>query len=300
MAQKTRIFFHSVDQDGVCSAAIALRAFPDAVLHPVNHGEDLDSKIFSVVGPEDTVVMVDFNIKPVKKLVELSKQCKMFIWIDHHNDAIKESLQEGFQPLGVRADGTAACILTWMYLFDTQELPIGVDLIGKWDVHDLRDERVAPYHFGMNFYDLDPTLSLWDKIFDNDKKAFDKIINDGIILHTYKKRSKIKKALSYAFNVDLGDYTALAMNGFFDIDDLVEAGIFDENKHDFLLMFTRYSDMWKFSLCSRRDGVNVGEICKRFNGGGHKNAAGFSIKDEEFISKLIKGRVLITKDNKEK
>lgn len=299
MTQKTRIFFHSVDQDGVCSAAIALRAFPDAVLHPVNHGEDLDAKIFSVVGPEDTVIMVDFNMKPVKKLVKLSKQCKTFIWIDHHNDVITESLQDGFQPLGVRADGTAACILTWMYFFDTQELPIGVDLIGKWDVHDLRDERVVPYHFGMDFYDLDPTLSVWDEVFSNEKKVFDRIMNDGILLHAYKKRSKIQKALSYAFDVDLGDYTALAINGSADLDDLVEVGIFDENKHDFLLMFTRYSDMWKFSLRSRRDDVNVAEICKRFKGGGHNRAAGFSTKDEGFISKLIKGKILITRSKEQ-
>lgn len=298
MTQKIRCFYHAGDMDGICSAAIVLRMFPYAILHPVDYGQDFDAKIFNVVGPDDTVIMVDFNLKPVKKLVKLSKQCKTFIWIDHHSDVIAEAKAIGFEPLGSRVDGTAACVLTWMYFFDTQEVPLGVNLIGKWDVHDLHHEHVVNHHFGMDFYDLDPTLPVWSLIFENDEKTFEKTVNNGILLHAYKKRSKIQKAMSYGFDVDFGDYSALAINGYVDLDDLVEAGIFDASKHDFLVMFVRLAGWWKFSLRSNRDDVNVAEIAKRFKGGGHRRAAGFETKDEGFISKMIKGKILITR-NKE-
>jgi oligoribonuclease NrnB/cAMP/cGMP phosphodiesterase (DHH superfamily) len=293
MEEKIRCFYHAGDQDGICSAAIVLRRFPTATLHPIDYIDDLNKKVLDVVEKDDIVIMVDFNLRPISKLIKLNKQCKTFIWIDHHGDILKEAKDKGFHPLGIQQDGTAASVLTWKYFFDNIEVPLGVTLVGKNDIHQMDDDRVYYFKNGMDMYSLDPTLDIWQKILDDDKKIVDNVIESGKIIFNYERRKKLDKAKSYAFVVHLGDYTALAINGFVDLDDLVANNIFDPNQHDFLLMFVKLSNVWKISMRSLSTGADVSEIAKRFKGGGHIRAAGFEVKDDTFVAQMIKGKILI-------
>lgn len=291
-------FYHSGDADGVCSAAIVKRKFPEAQLCPINYGDNYSEKL-KVVTSDDTVIMVDFSLKPIKLMIDLALQCKAFYWIDHHADAIALAKDNKFEPLGIRIDGTAGCVLTWMYFYGTNNLPIAVDLVGKWDVRKL-DEKSILFHYGMDLYNLDPHLEIWKKLLDNDEKTVDNVIKDGNILLAYKKKQEIQLTTSSAFDVDFGDYTALAINGYVDIDHAIEAGLFDHEKHDFLLMFEKRRSNWKFSLRTKRDDVNVSEIARLFGGGGHVKASGFETKDNNLITKMLEGKILIVRhDNNE-
>lgn len=286
-------YYHSGDHDGVCSAAIVKKQYPSAQLHPINYGDNYDEKI-GCINKNDVVIMVDFSIKPIKKMIKLSKQCKEFYWIDHHHDSISMAKNEGFEPLGVRIDGTAACVLVWNFYFSDKELPVGVKLLGNWDVRNL-DKKTILFHYGMDLYPLDPYLKIWEKIFENDEKEVDLILNNGSVISQFVKKEEINLTISNGFDIDFGGFKALAINGYVDIDAAIESGIFSEKKHDFLLMFERKKDSWKFSLRTTRNDVDVSEIASRFKGGGHKRASGFETKDDNLITKMIKGKILITR-----
>lgn len=290
-----RIFYHAADFDGVCSAAIVLRKHETAELHPVNYHDDFDDKIFSKVKKDDTIIMVDFSLNKVKPMIKLSKMCKEFIWIDHHQDIIEYAIESGFNPPGIRKNGTAGCALTWKYFFPEEPIPIGVDLIGKWDVRTIDNENIFPFYYGIEIYNKDPKLSIWEKIFTNDKNFIDNRIYDGKVIEHFVKKSNIASAMRGGSTVILGDYTAFLINDYVEIDYIKEAGLYKDTVHDFLMMFKKNRNHWKFSLRSSRDDVDVSAICSIFKGGGHKKASGFTIKDENFVGKLLKGRILIKK-----
>ena len=228
-------------------------------------------------------------------MIKLHKMCDQFFWIDHHSSAIKESIECNFRTEGVTIDGVAGCVLSWLYFFPEKNIPIGVDLIGKYDVWDIDDEKVKQFHHGMDAIYKSPTDSIWKKIFQNDKKTIDNILYDGKIIEDYIKKSNIKTALSDGITISVGDYTTFLINDYVDLDYLIEADIYKKDVHDFLMMFRKIRHGWKFSLRSASDEIDVSSICKAFKGGGHKKAAGFTINDEYFIGKLVKGRTLIKK-----
>ena len=111
------IFYHAADQDGICAAAIVLEKHKDAVLHPINYHDDADEVVFPNISKNDTVIMVDFSLKPFKNMIKLHKMCDQFFWIDHHSSAIKESIECNFRTEGVTIDGVAGCVLSWLYFF---------------------------------------------------------------------------------------------------------------------------------------------------------------------------------------
>lgn len=300
--QTIRCFYHSGDWDGIMSGAILRKRFNEdnfvkLNLHPINYGEDFDEKVFKIVGSNDIVYMVDFAMKPIRKMVKLEKQCKGFVWIDHHADTIRMAKEIGFNPIGCRVDGTAACILTWKWFFPTEPVPEGLGLIGKYDVWNLDDERVKPFYAGMELASHSPKSMIAEMLLQNNKDVFDDILKQGEVIRAYQRKQYIESAEHNGFDIDFGDYKAFAINGFVDIDDLIEEGLFDQSKYSFLLMFEKRTDWWKFSMRSRGDDcVDVSAICRRFGGGGHKQASGFETKDNKIITRMIEGKIVITKE----
>lgn len=74
-------------------------------------------------------------------------------WIDHHKTAI-EAVKD-YNVKGKRRIGTAACELTWEYLFDDIETPDVVKLLSAYDVwdHDRFEwSEVLSFQYGMRGY----------------------------------------------------------------------------------------------------------------------------------------------------
>lgn len=297
--RNTYCFYHGDDWDGVTSAAVVQRAeHRNVIMVPLSYGENINQKVFDVVKKDDIVYMVDFSIKPVKRMDDLRKQCKAFIWIDHHADAIDACKNEEIRIDGLQKSGTAACILTFKFFFPQAEIPYGLQLIGDWDVHNLENPDVELFFYGLEINKLHPQLSVLTSIIYDDKKVVDKVLKDGILISQYEKKEKITRAIRNGFDIDFGDYKAFAVNGMVSIDDLVNSGLYNKEKYHFIFIFTRYSNWWKVSLRTNRDDVDVSEICGRFGGGGHKQASGFEVNDD-VITQMIKGQILIKQQHKE-
>lgn len=140
---KVRCYYHKIDLDGKCSAAIVRRKYPDCELIGVDYPDRPD---FDKINPGDTVFVVDFSFEPddMRAIAAIAKID--FIWIDHHKSAIEKmesNLMSHVQ--GKREIGKAGCELTWEYFFPNEPMPIAVSRLGRYDVWDHEIFRVVPF-----------------------------------------------------------------------------------------------------------------------------------------------------------
>ena len=196
-------FYHSADLDGLCSAAIVKGWNPDAKLHPINYGEMFP---WQLIRQSEDVFMVDFCLQPFTAMMTLNGMCQKygnnFHWIDHHKTSIENAKKNEFMTTGnqILETGSAACELTWEYLYPAIDIPRGVWLLGRYDVWDLdADEYIYPFQMGMRSMDIDPESPVWESIFSDCMDIMDDVCRDGetIVNYQTKTNKKICKATSY-------------------------------------------------------------------------------------------------------
>jgi len=111
---KNAIIYHRVDWDGYTSAAVALKAFPQAELIGWNYRDPLPN-----VAEYDRVVLVDLTIYANsadgrRDFSWMFNNQKKIIWIDHH--PIIHEVPGTYA--GLQKEGIGACWLTWKYFHD--------------------------------------------------------------------------------------------------------------------------------------------------------------------------------------
>jgi hypothetical protein len=111
---KTAIIYHRVDWDGYTSAAVALRAFPDADLIGWNYRDRLPD-----VSKYNRVIVVDLTVYATnpdgsRNFSWMRDNQKKLIWIDHH--PIIHDVPGTYS--GIQKEGIGACWLTWKYFHD--------------------------------------------------------------------------------------------------------------------------------------------------------------------------------------
>lgn len=308
-----RVFYHSADLDGHCSGAIVKYRFPEAIMHPINYGDEFP---WYEIKPEDEVYMVDFCLQPFNGMIRLGKSCNL-VWIDHHATSIEEVFA---CPAIIEAKHTlnpkkAACELTWEYLFPDRPLPLAVELIalyesGDYQGHKLED-MVLPFQMRMRMEKLDPRdwdrdimlQGRWLDLFEDpvaeeedpfgDKETLVELIKEGRLLLRYDEANKAKYARTYAFETTLHLFShqvirprafkAIAVN-LGHTNSKVFDSVYDPAKHELMVSFVRRVDkLWNVSLYSTKPEIDCGEIAKSFGGGGHKGAAGFQGKELPFV-----------------
>ena len=126
---KTLIVYHKVDWDGFTSAAIALKAFPQADLYPWNYND----AILPDTSNYDKVILVDLTIAPNGDYSWMEENAHKLIWIDHHDNAMN-GFANSKNIDGIRRNGIGACVLTWEKFFPNKPLPLHVALCGTYDV----------------------------------------------------------------------------------------------------------------------------------------------------------------------
>ncbi len=166
---KTLIFTHG-DSDGICSGAIAKKAYPDAYVYftsPINLLEKL-----SLIKSVETLIICDIALDErhcselYPALVEFSKNCNLF-YIDHH------PLPENYEKENWFFHDTEACSSELTYrLFE--------DCLNR----DVR--RVAIYGAIGDFCDSTPCIKSWLKDWDKRNLYFQAGTLTQAILHKGK------------------------------------------------------------------------------------------------------------------
>ena len=287
---KSAIVYHRVDWDGYTSAAVALRAFPDAELIGWSYGDDEPC-----VSEFDRVIVVDLSLSEEWMLANASK----LIWIDHHKNVI-ETLQNN--PVlstipGVRRDGIGACALTWEYFFN-EKMPIHVRFAATADVMDTSQKYALLWHalaYGLYLDTFGPGCS--KETGDVSKDLVElamKLFNDDMSWQGFLKGQDLEMDRAahelYLFESakSVIDDSGLFRLCIVHIDGRPNACILShllENTHDaFICIGDFLEDKGKYKISvrvPRESAFDASAFCRQYGGNGHIKAAGCLMSEEE-------------------
>ena len=275
-------FYHGADFDGKCSAAVVKYKYPECRLFPVDHGKPFP---WHEIKQGEKAFMVDFSLS-IDRMLHLAKKTEL-IWIDNHTSSIKDAIEAGFNPAGIRVLGKSGCELTWEYLFKGELTPTVVHLLGRFDVHDLTDTRTLPFQYGFNLEDVDPNnVELWSRLFEGDVKFVDHVISNGVPILAYKTYTDSDTIKRHAFDAEFDGLKALVVNtgvkgsGTFD-------SRWDPEKYDIMLTFVITPAGVSGSMYTTKENLDLSKVARKFGGGGRPQASGYSFNNIDKFFKVL-------------
>ena len=280
--------YHIADHDGKGSGAIVKRVFPETELLGLNHDMEIP---YDIIAQHGKIVVCDFAL-PVDFMFELSEKID-FTWIDHHASVIDqynaEILKGKKEIKGVRRVGQAAIELCWQYFYPDNPVPLGVELLAKNDLFDLRDPRVRPFEFAMQSFGVNsPDDKIWTDLFEN-RLNIEAMIEEGERILSWINVRNYRLVRSMAFEAEIDGLKCICANmpqGYSSFYDSLE------NREYYDVMINFYMNRkrkWNLSFYSSKKEVDVSRLAAKFGGGGHRGAAGASALDElpDFLRKNI-------------
>jgi oligoribonuclease NrnB/cAMP/cGMP phosphodiesterase (DHH superfamily) len=250
----------------------------------VDYNDELDrSLILEYV--KETVFVVDFsfNYDDMKWLKEETK----LIWIDHHKSAIEK--MGDFKCDGIRylekqndkpSDKKSGCELTWNYLYPDEKMPCSVYYLGRYDVWDHEDINILPFQYGLRMEEnTHPESEIWPYILRTStyvKDFIDGYIHNGKIILDYQDEQNKKHIEAMGFETVFEELRAIVVNKPMSNSKVFDS-VYNESKHDIMIIFGIKQGEYKYSLYSTKENVDCSKIATKYGGGGHKGAAGFHL-----------------------
>lgn len=255
--------YHGACDDGFGAAFAVWKRDGDSVTyHP---------GVYGVAPPDVTgldVAIVDFSYKrPV--MVDLASKANSILVLDHHKTAQAEldGLSDECANVKVQFDmQRSGAVMAWEYFHPSEPVPLFFHYLQDRDLWRKELPGVDAFTMGLRSYPQ--KFEVWDGL------EVQELITEGETIHRYY-RTLIDSAKTHAFLRDIGGHTVPVVNGSLFMSSEV-AGELAEG-HPFAAMYAETEKGVIWSLRSRADGVDVSEVARRFGGGGHKNAAGFTI-----------------------
>lgn len=301
------VVFHHRDMDGYASAAVVglyralhlddapedrpVEADQNIIFYGLQYGDDIP---VNLPGKNDRVYIVDFHFPRADMDLLLKRvPAGQIVWIDHHVSHLTQDY--GVELPGSRVDGKAGCRLTWEHLFGDRPLPEALALIEDYDIwaHKLPDSRA--FMLGMETIPNAPHCDIWRDLLDHTRHAPDvrhnivlNIIERGKVAQDFRRVVAEDACQSYGFETVIDGHPVFVLSG-----TLRGSDTFGSRVGVFGMVATQTfaGDRWVVSLYSSPDSnIDVSEICKRFQGGGHRGAAGWVSRGT--TPPLVKGKEL--------
>jgi oligoribonuclease NrnB/cAMP/cGMP phosphodiesterase (DHH superfamily) len=271
---KTLCIFHSGCPDGYGAAWVVRQALG-------SDNVEFFPGVYQQPPPDVTgrnVVIVDFSYKRLV-MDEMAKVAKSITILDHHESAGRDLATFG---MSAYDEATTKVVfdmqrsgagIAWDYYFPDRVRPAGINYI---EDHDLwRKQLTSSDEFSMGLHSYPYDFEIWDSILAKPSV----LINEGkAILRFYRRQVEKVKAEAYdaVFPMSMNKTVKVRVaNCPYIFASEVASEIIGDA--DFGACFFEKSDgSWQYSLRSLGD-FNVAEIAETYGGGGHKNAAGFSV-----------------------
>lgn len=272
LSDVTKVIYHNHCNDGLASAAIFYSLYQDCDFIPMTHGFKLPK--FN----KEVILFLDFSL-PQDEMIKLMSNNKIYI-IDHHISAfyLKDLLPEGEYILNKEFCGA---MLTWKELFESPE-PLLLKYINDRDLWLNQLPKYKEVFNGLNLEDK--TIENLNKlIFDEDQLKIVKDLekNGSIVLKHLEKNYPLLKKKVYI--EEFNDLSVGYLNSPLYQSDLGNF-IIENFDVDFAAVYHFDGEKTVFSLRGKNK-VNLSEIAKSYNGGGHFNAAGCCI--DGFVNTLM-------------
>ena len=286
------VLFHASCLDGTGAAFAAHKYFSElSIVEPVKYIPVQYSEPFPDVPLcENTAVYIlDFSYDR-QTLIDIHAKVGKLVVLDHHKTAQEALAGLDFAYFDIDKSGA---VLAWEYFHPGKPLPDLMRYIQDRDLWKFELPGTKPLFSAlMNRKVLSEPInkegSVLSKLIDRTivGHGFDKLIREGKLLETYRDNliesyGKAKGGKLLLTQMD-GLKVAVFNLTFF----ISEAGTLVYNMLDVdfsMSYFITPGGRWVFSLRSKSDKADVSVIAKKHGGGGHKNAAGFSLEFEEAV-----------------
>jgi oligoribonuclease NrnB/cAMP/cGMP phosphodiesterase (DHH superfamily) len=283
---KSTVIYHSADFDGIFCREIAQKFLIEPTLIGWNYGQP---KV--AVEPNQLIYVLDLGLECLDNPVDDPN----IIWIDHHKtniDKYPTTIR------GHRIDGVAACRLFWAWCNNkTTIMPIkeqfinrliyneneAVRLAGEYDVWDKRDKDAEILQYGLRTLEPDWTKLLSLNVVES-VDELQRLLNVGTYSQMYAKKCDANLVTSKSWLMQWEGLVFLCINtGIFN-SLTFEALDVEGAIHDALLGFTYNGKYWTVSLyhSKYKKENDLSIIAKKYGGGGHKGACGFTCKQLPF------------------
>ncbi len=289
---KTAIIYHKADLDGIGSAAIALKHYPDAELYPADYGDE------PYTGEEfldKRVIIVDFCPSIIE--TRILKAASDVIWIDHHESAKKRHLDawENDKIKGFRSTKHSAIMLTWMYFEhnatnkgDPENAPTAIQYIEDYDIWEFKyDNFTKAFGEYAPLVLISPEEPEWEKLLSTQSKDYINLVNvyikNGNLLLKAKEK-RIKSSFRGVKEITKWGHKVGMVNSNHDISNL--GNYIAKNGYEIGMVWRIVEDKVKIGLRSVSP-VTVNNICEQYKGGGHPFAGGFEMNIQEFYMEFL-------------
>ena len=263
-------------------------------------------KLFPIdtIHPNEQIYIVDYSISP-DEMRELLKITTDVTWIDHHKTAIEKCDGFEYDIRGLRYDGIAACMLTYCYLrhmtdrgfgeikpFDismADDAPRFTKLIADWDVwkFDYGDDT-RKFITAFNSYDFRPESEEWNRFCSRKYvlNGVEKLIEEGAAMIKYRDGWAKSYLERFGFETEFEGLKCFAVNLSNCNSEYFKS--LPEGKYDAFMPFAFNGKKWTVSMYSTTH--DISDICKKYGGGGHAKAAGFTCVELPFLTKRSKDK----------
>lgn len=259
--------YHANCLDGFTAASFAHLIYPSADFIAAHYGD---------APPDCTdrdVLILDFSYKR-DVMIEIAKQAKSILIIDHHKTAEQDLIDLPDNVITVFDMDKSGAMLAWQY-FSDEPPPKLVQHVQDRDLwrFELPDTAaINAYLFSLEF-DFIAWHEVGSKL--EIESEYEKIVMAGEALE--RKHSKDVQTL-----IDLGARTSRISTYAVPVLNCPpmfasKAGHILAQGQLFAATYYETKERVIYSLRSEKNGLDVSEIAKDFGGGGHKHAAGFSL-----------------------
>lgn len=263
------VLYHAECRDGFTAAWAAWKKFGSKASYvPIKLGNPPPAEI-----KNKTVYMLDFMYYDpyIKKFMEDNKKV---VAIDHHISAknfIKKVPEHVFD---LNHSGAA---LAFMYFHPDKKMPKIVKLIEEGDLWKFKSKNVKEVLAYMGLFDFD--FKTWDKLIYLGEKEnnYNKYAEKGTAIISYEDKIIENIIKEGAYPVIFEGHKIYAINAPRFLKSQIGM-ILSKKYSPFALVWQRDKDRIEVSLRSNGS-LNVSEIAVKFGGGGHHNAAGFSLSN---------------------
>lgn len=287
--KRTLVVYHGNCADGFGAMWCFWREFRDDMAYMTGHYnmEATDVEIFR----DRNVYLLDFSYKRpvVEAIIKVAKSVKL---VDHHKSALEDLA--GLEGLDFTNSTTehSGAMLAWMLLND-KPAPIAIRLIEDRDLWRFQYPETKP--FSQYLFSLPYDVKQWNGLIlllETGEQYLQSCVDEGDAIERkhMKDVKELVERLTRPMRIGghLVTVASLPYTMASDAGNLMCQYSFNEDNGDPPVFAATYYDTDTrrvFSLRSIEGGMDVSKIASAYGGGGHKNAAGFSVPRDHELAK---------------
>jgi len=220
------------------------------------------------------VFLVDFSYK--KEVLEaMLKTAASITILDHHISAeedLRELLDNG-QINGLFDMSKSGAMLAWNWFNSDQQVPELIKHIQDRDLWQFKLDGSREINAALASYPFD--FELWDKLMADNSGELQILKRDGEAIERKLQKDVKDLIASGVRRMTIAGYDVPVLNA--PSVYVSDAGHIMSTGEPFAACYWDHPDGRSFSLRSSDDGIDVAEVAKKYGGGGHKKAAGFTV-----------------------